>query len=56
MLYTIVAKDMYKNKPLHEDMQFNIRQCVSNSNNNNLYPFLKLYIRHEGHVHTKFIF
>jgi hypothetical protein len=30
--YTIVAKDMYKNKPLCEDIQFNIRQCFSSSN------------------------
>jgi len=41
--YTIVAKDTYKNKPLCEDIQFNIRRCVSNSNNNILYPFLKQY-------------
>ncbi len=42
LLY-IVTKDSYKNKPLHEDIQFNIRQYVSSSNNNSLYPFLKLY-------------
>jgi hypothetical protein len=41
--YTIVAKDMYKNKPLCEDIQLNIRQRVSSSNINNLYPFKKLY-------------
>ncbi len=41
--YTIVAKDTYQNKPLCEDIQFNIRQWVSSSNNNNLYSFLKLY-------------
>jgi hypothetical protein len=34
---------MYKNKPSHEDIQFNIGQCVSSSSNNNLYPLLKLY-------------
>jgi len=39
----IVAKDSYKNKPLHEDIQFNIRQYVSSSNSNSLYPFIKLY-------------
>lgn len=31
------------NKHLCEDMQFNIRQCISNSNSNSLYPFLKPY-------------
>ncbi len=41
--YTIVAKYMYQNKPLCEDMQFNTRQYVSSSNNNNLYLFLKWY-------------
>ncbi len=41
--YTIVAKDMYQNKPLREDIQFNIRQYVSSSNNNNLNLFLLWY-------------
>ncbi len=42
LLY-IVAKDSYKNKPLHEDIQSNIRQYVSSSNSNSLYPLIKLY-------------
>jgi hypothetical protein len=29
--YIIVVKDTYKNKPLCEDIQFSIRQCVSSS-------------------------
>ncbi len=43
MCYTIVAKDTYKNKHLCEYMQFNIRQCVSNSYSKKIYPFKKLY-------------
>ncbi len=43
MCYTIVAKDKYKNKILHEVIQFNIRKYVPNSNINKLYTFLKLY-------------
>jgi hypothetical protein len=41
--YTIVAKDTYQNKPLCEDIHFNITQYVSSSNSNNLYLFLKQY-------------
>jgi hypothetical protein len=43
LYYTIVAKDKYKNKILHEVLQFNIRKYVPNSNINKLYTFLKLY-------------
>jgi len=43
LCYTIVAQDNYKNKILHELIQFNIRKYVPNSNINKLYTFLKLY-------------
>jgi hypothetical protein len=41
---TIVVKDTYKTNRLHGNIQFNIKQYVSNSNTNSLYgPLLKLF-------------
>jgi predicted transcriptional regulator len=41
---TIVVKDTYKTNRLHGDIQFNIKQYVSNSHTNSLYcPLLKLF-------------
>jgi len=56
LCYIIFAKDTYTNKPLCVDVQFNIRQFVSNSNTNNLYSFFESIQRHASHVHGKFIY